>query len=123
MTDRIFIENLRVTSRVGITPEERRKPQEVLVDVNLFLSLTEAGTRDDIEESVDYKKAMSLVSDLISDGRFVLLEGMAEKVARELLESFPADMVRVRVRKAKYSGEPSVGVEVERVKGQRSSRS
>ncbi len=123
MTDRIFIENLRVTSRVGITPEERRKPQEVLLDVSLFLSLANAGSRDDIEASIDYKKAMSLVSGIVSDGQFVLLEGLAEKLARELLGSFPAEMVRVRARKAQYSGEPSVGIEVERVREKRSSRS
>jgi len=124
MQDRIFVENLRLGCRVGITPEERRSPQDVLVDLGLFLDLSEAGGSDDLERTVNYSEAMDRVSRFVSEGEFALLESLAEGVASLALDAFPAvERVRVRARKARYSAEPSVGVELERTRGRASSSS
>ncbi len=66
MTDRIFIDNLRLSCRVGITPEEREKTQEVLVEINMFLSLAGAGKSDDVKQTVNYKEVMQRVSLFVS---------------------------------------------------------
>ncbi len=114
MTDRIFIENLRLRCRIGITPSERRHQQDVLVDLNVFVNLSRAGKSDDVKDSVNYREVRERVSEFISGNEFGLLETLAEGVADLLLEYPPVERVLVRVRKGKYSAEPSIGVEISR---------
>ncbi|MDG6925671.1 MAG: dihydroneopterin aldolase [Nitrososphaerota archaeon] len=116
MTDRLFVENLRLECRVGISRKERLRPQEVVIDVSLYFDLSRAARRDRIGATVNYKAVMAAVSGFISSRSFNLVESVAEGLAALLLESFPAERVSVKVRKKKYSSEPSVGVEVERVR-------
>jgi 7,8-dihydroneopterin aldolase/epimerase/oxygenase len=117
MGDRIFIDNLRVKSKTGITEAERREPQEVLLDVSLYVSTRAAGASDDVRDSLDYWVAVKRISDFVSNGEFGLLESMAERLAGLLLEEFPIEKVSVRIRKAKFAGEPSIGVEIVRERG------
>jgi 7,8-dihydroneopterin aldolase/epimerase/oxygenase len=114
MTDRIFIDNIRLSCRVGIGEPERRNAQDVLVDVSLFLDLSQAAESDDVKRTVNYKDALQCVSSFVTGKEFGLLESVAEGVAATVLDAFPAERVVVRVRKAKYSSEPSIGIEVTR---------
>jgi len=123
MTDRIFVDNFRLSCRVGITAEERLKSQEVMLDMSLFLSLAPAGASDSVSDTVNYKELMERVSDFVSSKEFSLLESLAEGVAAVVLEGFSVDRVAVRVRKAKYSAEPSVGIEIARDRKSWSGRS
>jgi len=122
MSDRIFVDNLRLSCMVGITPEERRQAQEVLVDASLFLDLSRPGKTDDIEQSVNYKTVLQRITKFVTAKEFALLESVADGTAAALLESFPVERVVVKVRKAKYSVEPSIGVEVSRDRKTWSSR-
>ena len=114
MVDRIFIENLRLKCRIGVTEDERREPQVVILDVSLFRSLERAAITNSLDDTVNYREAMERISDFVSEGEFTLLESLAEGIAIRTLNQFGLDRVSVRIRKGKYSSEPSVGVEVER---------
>jgi 7,8-dihydroneopterin aldolase/epimerase/oxygenase len=117
--DTVFIDNLRLDCRVGVTDEERRQPQKVLVDVTLSLDLGRAAATKDIGDTVDYREAKRLFSQFVSTGEFVLLESLAEGVAAVALDRFEVERVAVRVRKEKYSTEPSIGIQIERSRGPR----
>ena len=123
VADRIFIEGLRLPCHVGITPKEREEQQDVLIDASLVLDLARAGKSDRAADSVDYKEAMQVIFSVASDSEFVLLEGLAESIAQAILGFSPVSKVTVRARKAKYSGEPSVGIEIERLRKRRSRQS
>jgi FolB domain-containing protein len=114
MVDRIFIENLRIKCRIGVTEEERRDPQDVILDVNLFRSLDRAAITNSLDDTANYREVMERISDFVSEGEFTLLESLADGLAVRTLNQFGVDRVSVRVRKGKYSSEPSVGVEVVR---------
>ncbi len=116
MDDRIFIDNLRVKCRIGITAEERSEAQEVLVDVSLYHSTRAAGISDKLGDTFDYWAATTRISQFAAEREFSLLESLAEGLALMLLSEFPLVKVAVRVRKAKFSSEPSIGVEIEREK-------
>jgi 7,8-dihydroneopterin aldolase/epimerase/oxygenase len=117
--DTVFIDNLRLDCRVGVTDEERRKPQKVVVDVALSLDLSRAAASKNVEDTVDYREAKRLVSEFVSTGEFVLLESLAEGVAALALDSFEVERAVVRVRKEKYAAEPSIGIQIERGRGTR----
>jgi dihydroneopterin aldolase len=112
--DRIFIEGLRLDCRIGVTDEERRLSQKVLVDVSLFLDLRRAAASGRIQDTADYSEAKRLFSQFVSEGEFRLLEILAEGIASIALERLGVERVAVRVRKEKYSADPSIGIEIER---------
>lgn len=116
--DRVFIENLRLDCKVGVSGEERRLPQKVILDASLFLDLSRPAASGDVGETVDYREAKREISECVSRGEFGLLESLAEGVASLLLTRFErAERVVVKVRKEKYSVEPSIGVEIARDRG------
>ena len=91
----------------GVLEEERRDGQTFVFDV--WLEVPDGmGASDRIEETVDYRGVVALVRE-ISDGRqFQLLEALAATLAEAMLERFPADAVRVRVRKPQVKLDPPV---------------
>ena len=114
--DSIFIDDLRLDCRIGVTDEERHRPQTVLVGVRLILDLSRAAASKKIEDTVDYREARLRISQFVSNGEFRLLESLAEGIASLALDEFGIERVVVRVRKEKYSVEPSIGIEIERAR-------
>ncbi len=87
---------LEVPGRHGVEDEERAREQPFLYDVRIELPEPEA---DRIEQTVDYRDIVALVQEISASGEFRLLESLAAAVADALLEGFPLERARVRVRK------------------------
>ena len=82
----------------GVLEEERRDGQLFLYDVELEVG--ERGASDRIEDAVDYREVAETVRE-VNDRQHKLLEALACGVADAILERFPVDHVKVRVRKPK----------------------
>ena len=115
MNDRVFIENLRLKCKIGASVKERRKPQEVVMDLSLFVDLRRAGSSDRLASTIDYRRVVKLVTELASGREFRLLEGLGEAVAASALGMPRVERVVVKLRKAKYSDAPAMGIEIERI--------
>lgn len=96
MTVVVELEGLEILGRHGAEEEERRREQPFVYDLQLELAEPAA---DRIEETVDYREVVELVREISASRQFRLLETIAAAVADTLLERFPAERVRVRVRK------------------------
>jgi dihydroneopterin aldolase len=93
----VELEALVVFGRHGVLEEERERGQRFLYDVRLEVS--DAALSDRIEDAVDYRQVADCVRE-VSDGRtFSLIETLAAAVADAIVERFPVERVRVRVRK------------------------
>lgn len=97
--DRLSICELRVRGRVGVTPQERRLPQEVVVSLTLHADLASACRTDRIEDTVDYKTLKKAILALCESGSFKLIERMAQLIAELALEDSRIRRVDVRVQK------------------------
>ena len=101
----IELKGIEVPGRHGVEEEERQREQPFLYD--LELELLEPGA-DRIEETVDYREVVKLVREF-SDGRqFHLLEAIAAALADALVDRFPLQRARVRVRKPQVKLDPPV---------------
>ena len=91
----------------GVDAAERRDGQPFVFDV--WLEVPDGtGASDRIEDTIDYRRVAALVRE-ISDGRaFHLLEALAGTLADSLIERFPVEAARVRVRKPGVRLDPSV---------------
>jgi 7,8-dihydroneopterin aldolase/epimerase/oxygenase len=92
----VELAGLEILGRHGVGEWERENEQPFVYD--LELELPEPAV-DRIEETVDYREVVELVRAVSAGTQFQLLESMAGAVAAALLERFPLERARVRVRK------------------------
>jgi dihydroneopterin aldolase/D-erythro-7,8-dihydroneopterin triphosphate epimerase len=115
MIDRIFIQDLHLRCIIGIHDWERKKKQDVLVNIEMEADCAPAGTSDDFSDAVDYRALTKKVIALAEASEFFLVEKMAQAVAELCLEDPRVEGARVRVEKpGAVRFARSVGVEVER---------
>ncbi len=113
--DRIVISGLLVRCVIGVSDEERREKQDVLINVSLYADLGKAGTSDRFEDAVDYRAIKKEIMGMAENSSYHLVEALAEAVAGVCLGH--AGVVQVRVRVDKPSAlrfARSVGVEITR---------
>ncbi len=118
----VVLRNIVVDCIVGILPSERITPQRVEIDVDLHLSLTEAGDTGNLNCSVDYAAVAEQVRWIAQVGRFRLVESLGLVLVRSLLvKPNPFEMrakpnrVEIEVRKPTIlGGQPIVGIRIAR---------
>ncbi|HEX4244953.1 MAG TPA: dihydroneopterin aldolase [Acidimicrobiales bacterium] len=85
-SDRIEIRGLRLLGTHGVLPEERTRPQPFEVDVDLDVSMIEAGRSDDLADTVDYAAVVDRIAAVVGGATsFMLLEALASAVADDVL--------------------------------------
>jgi 7,8-dihydroneopterin aldolase/epimerase/oxygenase len=58
-----------------------------------------AASRDDLAEALDYSAAAQAIKTVVIEGKFMLIETAAERVAERLISDFDLEWVRVEVAK------------------------
>ncbi len=88
MSDHVLINDLRFESIIGVLDHERLAPQPLRVDVDMEIDLHDAGTSDDLEQTVHYGEVAVALANLARDTEYLLLERLAQHMA-EVVLSFP----------------------------------
>lgn len=113
--DIIFIDELRVTTLIGIYPREQSVPQTLEISLQIGTSTANAGSSDDIHDTIDYASVVERLRGDLEQSHFHLLEKLAEYVAGLLIKDFGACWVRVSVAKlGVMRGVRRAGVIIER---------
>ncbi len=99
MTDRIVVRELLVRCVLGLTDEERRERQNVLISWVLFTDLRAATESDRVEDSVDYRELKKRVLAMAEQSSYHLLETLAARVADVCLSYPGVRRVQVTVEK------------------------
>lgn len=113
--DKILLTDLRLQGILGIEPEERQHPQEILVNVTAYADIRAAARSDDIADAVNYAAMAERIRQHVATGAPLLVERLAEEIAGIILAEFNVTKVRVRVEKpAALPQARTVGVEIKR---------
>ena len=116
--DRIFISGLRVDTVVGVYEWERRIRQTVVLDVEIATDVARAAKTDDIADATDYKAICKRLTEFVRAAEYRLVETLAERCARVVLEEFAVAWVKIRLNKTgALRGARDVGVVIERGDG------
>ncbi len=91
----IRLEGIVAEGRHGARPEERREPQEFLVDLDIVLDVD----ADSLDETLDYAAAADMAREVVAGTSFALLESLAHAVARALYQFKPVVSVTAVVHK------------------------
>jgi len=87
--DILRLKNIRIFARHGCLDEESRTGAEFLINVSMELDLSKAARTGRIEDTVDYARVHGLILHEMQK-RENLLERIAYRIARRILEEFPA---------------------------------
>ncbi len=113
--DRIYIRDLALRCIIGVFPDERREPQDVIINIILGCDHTQAAVTDRIDNAVDYKTIKKRIIALVEKSEFFLLETLAERISTVCLENPRVHTVTVTVDKpGALRFAKSVAVEVTR---------
>ena len=97
--DFIEITAIRCYGYIGYLPEEQVLGQWFEVDLMIGFDLAPAGNSDLLEDTLDYRQAITIVKRLISTEKFALIEKLATAISQEILTLDKVQQVRVRLSK------------------------
>lgn len=96
---RISIVDLEVFYQIGVTDEERAKPQRLLITIEMDLDFTTASLSDRVEKTINY---FDVCQELLKFGQnrsWRLLEKLTANVADYIIAKFHPDVVTVEIKK------------------------
>jgi dihydroneopterin aldolase len=115
MSDLIRVVDLEIHSCIGVPAKERRKPQKLLVTLEMETAgFRPAAKRDQIGETVDYAEVAERVKHFAEKKPRKLLETFAEELAAELIRGFALEKIRIEVKKFILPNAKYVSVQIER---------
>jgi dihydroneopterin aldolase len=113
--DKIFLDELKVDTVIGIWEWERRIRQTVVIDIEMSADIAKAAATDDVADTLNYKSVAKRVQSFVAESSFQLVETLAERIAAIIREEFDVAWVKVRVNKpGAIRGSKAVGVLIER---------
>jgi dihydroneopterin aldolase len=117
MNDKILLHGARFQTRVGVPPEERAHPQEVVVDLAISFDIRAAAAADDFHQTIDYAAVRDTLARVASAKPRSLIETLAEEMAAAVLHEFNAGEVHLVLKKPaalRGAGVDAPGVEITR---------
>ena len=113
---KVFVRGLAIEARIGVYAHEKRRPQPLVVDVELDVAA--AGWRA-LSHTVNYEAVVAKAKAIAALGHIGLVESFAHRLAMACLEEPRVMRARVRVEKplALAPDAAAAGVEITAVRG------
>ena len=115
MSDLIRIVDFEVHAHIGVTEEERRTAQRLLITLEMTVAtFAHAAKTDDISRTVNYYDVAQRLALVTAKRPRKLLETLAEEIATEVLKSYPMQKLALEIKKFILPGTQYVSVRIER---------
>jgi len=113
--DKIIIKDLLVRGIIGVNDWERKRAQDILINVTLFTDTHRAAETDSIKDCVNYSTMSKRIQAHAESAERLTVEALANDLAKICLEETGVLKVILRVEKpGAVRFARSVGVEIER---------
>ncbi len=98
--DKIHIRDLKVMGIVGIKPDERTTPQEILVNATLWVDTRPAAASDDIADAANYRTITKALIAHLEGGEPMLVERLVQELVDVVFAAEPrVSSVEITVEK------------------------
>jgi dihydroneopterin aldolase len=115
--DTLHISDLKITTFIGVYAWEQAVQQTVILDLELAIDAKKTAANDDLASTLDYDAISKRLTEFLNNGRFQLIETLAERCANLLREEFNIPWLKLRVSKpAAIAHAKNVSVMIERGK-------
>ena len=111
---RLFLRDWAVDANIGVYSAERAGTQQLVLNLDVFVSLASSTPRrDDLSEVFDYDTVRAVVQERIGRGHVNLQETLVDEVVAALLQQPGVMAVRMSSEKTEiYASVAGIGVEV-----------
>jgi FolB domain-containing protein len=113
--DKVIIKDLLVRGIIGVNDWERKRAQDILINITLFTDTRRAAETDHINDCVNYSTMSKRIQAHAESAERLTVEALANDLAKICLEDKGVQKVILRVEKpGAVRFAKSVGVEIER---------
>jgi dihydroneopterin aldolase len=95
----VSISDLRVSAVIGVFDWERETEQTLTFAIEMPADVASAAATDDLNDALDYSKVAEAVREVVTEGKFQLIETAAERVADRLLADFALPWLKLDLAK------------------------
>jgi len=95
----ITIVDLEVFYRVGVTEEERSRPQRLLITIDMKYDFSSAAVSGRLGRTIDYAEVSRQLIKLGETRSWKLIETVATDIANKILAEFRPESVTIEVKK------------------------
>jgi len=113
--DKVIIKDLLVRGIIGVNDWERKRAQDILINLTLFTDTRRAGETDSIVDCVNYSTMSKRIQAHAESAERLTVEALANDLVKICFEDKGVQRVILRVEKpGAVRFAKSVGVEIER---------
>lgn len=113
--DKVIIHDLLVRGIIGVNDWERKRAQDILINITIFTDTRRAAETDNIADCVNYSTMSKRIQAHAESAGRLTVEALANDLAKICLEDKGVQKVILRVEKpGAVRFAKSVGVEIER---------
>ena len=113
--DKVIIKDLLARGIIGVNDWERKRAQDILINITMFTDTRRAGESDNLEDCVNYSTISKKMLAHAERVNRLTVEALANDLAKICLEEQSVQRVIVSVEKpGAVRFAKSVGVEIER---------
>ena len=96
----LSIRELRISCIVGVYPDERKREQDLFVDVDMGFDFDRVAASDHLADTVDYTDVAADLTEYVRAERFQIIETLAQRACERILARNPVlRRCRVVIRK------------------------
>ncbi len=113
--DKIFLNDLKVDTIIGIYEWERNTLQTLQFDLEMDWNIRPAAASDDIADTLDYGAVSNTLVSFVEASRYQLIETLAEDLCQLLLTEFAIPKIKLTLTKpVKLHGQNYAQIVIER---------
>ncbi len=117
MIGSVGFREVKIFCIIGVYPDERLTEREISIDLEVQIDFSSAASSDAVENTVDYEYLGNICKRIATEGKYQLLETLADKILTEILADVKIISARVRIEKpGAFPGALCAFVELERKK-------
>jgi FolB domain-containing protein len=114
LSDHIHIEQLEISTHIGVPEEERTTPQRLTVSITLWPRRDARDLGDKIANTVSYSAVADAAKSFAREQSVSLIETLADRLATHLLGTFAIQKITIELRKFVLEDAKYVSVTVTR---------
>lgn len=100
--DKIRINNLKFFTKM-VFWQKKTSRQQVEIDLEMQLSLAEAGRTDDVTQTVNYAEVNELIAQRVNNHSYDLIEGLASAILDDISADYQEQLNKIIIKIRKYS--------------------
>lgn len=97
--DIIFLREVKAETVIGVYDWERTAPQHILLDMEIGIPSEVPCHTDNIGDTIHYGEVVERIRSSLAEQHFLLIEALAEHIAKIIRDEFGAPWVKVSVTK------------------------